>query len=202
MKKRTLEMELQHLSNFSNPKAELEQYITPAPIAAEILHFALGMGDVVDKSIADFGSGPGIFGIGACILGAKVVHAVEIDPDAVEDLKKNILSKNCKKIIIHEENVEKFAISVDTVFQNTPFGAQSRHADIPFLKAAMMRGKVIYSLHNASTRDFVIKKINDLGGKVTHIREFDFFIPKIYSFHRKDRVRRKFIFFRIEKEIV
>ena len=38
----------------------------------------------------DAGCGPGIWGIGAALLGASVVTAVDIDEDALEVFKENV----------------------------------------------------------------------------------------------------------------
>ena len=199
MKKKAFEMELQRLNGFSAPKASLEQYLTPANIASEILFFAYQMGDVENKTIADLGSGPGIFAIGACMLGANKIYAVDIDKEAIEDLKRNIKISKCDRIEILNEDVKKFNENVDTIFQNTPFGAQVKHNDLPFLETALRVGDIVYSLHNGETKEFLIKKIGEMGGEITHIREFQFYIPKIYKFHTRERVMRRFVFFRIEK---
>ncbi len=198
MRKKNLEIILQELHDFTNPKVEFEQYTTPGRVAAEILFMAYRMGDIVGNKVADFGAGPGIFSIGACILNAEKVYAVELDGDAIEDLKSNINKEHCERIEICHEGVEKFGNHVNTVFQNTPFGSQRRHADIPFLNQALKTGDVVYTLHNSKTRDFLAKKIKEMGGKITHIAEFEFYINRIYSFHRKERIKRKFVFFRIE----
>ncbi len=199
MKKKALEIKLQRLQGFTNPKASLEQYLTPANIAAEILFFAHQMGDIEGKIIADLGSGPGIFSIGACFFNPTKIYAVEIDGDAIEDLKRNIATVRCEKIEIVREDVKNFGVPVDTIFQNTPFGAQVRHNDLPFLETSLRISKVIYTLHNWETKDFLMGKIEELGGRITHVLEFQFQIPRIYKFHTKEKVTKKFVFFRIEK---
>ncbi len=200
MKKKKLEIMLQSLSGFTRPKAHLEQYTTPANIAADILFLAYNLGDLEGKSVADLGSGPGVFSIGACILGASEVHAVEIDGDAIMDLRENMRRTGCESIRVFNGPVERFSGKVDTVFQNVPFGAQRRHADVPFMEKAMEIGRVIYALHNASTREFVIGRYEEMGGRITHAGEYEFQIPKIYEFHRKERVWRKFLFLRVENQ--
>ncbi len=198
MKKKELEILLQSLHSFENPKAQWEQYITPANIAATILFMAYTLGDVESKGVAELGSGPGIFSIGSCLLGASEIHAVELDKDAILVLNRNISETNCSSITVHHNDVSKFSIAVHTVFQNVPFGSQKRHADLPFIKKAMELGSVVYALHNGATREFVIRNYERLGGKITHIRNFEFYIPKIYNFHRKERVKRSFLFLRVD----
>ncbi len=198
MRRKNLEIELQGLQGFSNPKATLEQYLTPASVAVDILLFANSHGDIREKIVAELGAGPGIFTIGACILGAKTIYAVEKDTSAIKDLKINLERKNCKNVKIMNLDVSQFGNPVHAVFQNTPFGAQNRHADLPFIDTALRVSNVVYSLHNSITADFLEKKIAEMGGKITHTAEFEFSIPNMYHFHRKERVTRKFVFFRIE----
>ncbi|NPA75234.1 MAG: methyltransferase [Euryarchaeota archaeon] len=198
MKKKNLEIYLQHIRGFENPKPYLEQYLTPANVAAEILFLAYSMGDVYQKSVAELGAGTGIFTIGACALGAREIYSVEIDRDAIKILRDNIKNTPCGNVHILEKDVSAFNIPVDTIFQNTPFGSQNRHADLPFLISALKNAKIIYTLHNFETKEFLVKKIQEFGGNITHMAEFKFDIPRIYKFHRKEKVSRKFIFFRIE----
>ena len=198
MKKKELEIMLQSLSGFEKPKAGLEQYATPSNVAADILFLAYQLKDIEDKLIADLGAGTGIFSIGACILGAKRVKAVEIDGDAVNVMRKNLEKFQCRDVEIYEMNVNDFSCEVDTVLQNPPFGSQRKHADLPFLEKAMHIGKVIYTLHNAVTHEFLERKIENLGGVITNQINYEFFIPRIYKFHRKEKVKREFVLLRIE----
>ena len=198
MKKKELEIKLQSLTPFRNPKVHLEQYATPANVAADILYLAYMLGDLRNKQVADFGAGFGIFTVGSCILNALRVYAVEVDPDAVDVLQENVSRWKCSSVDIINTNVENLSMRVDTVFQNVPFGSQNRHADRIFIKTAMESGSVVYALHNSVTADYVIDKYLELGGVITHRAFFEFTIPKIFHFHRRDRVSREFIFLRVE----
>jgi putative methylase len=196
MKKKNLEILLEGVERYNQPKAILEQYFTPAVIAADILFFAYTMGDVEGKIIADLGAGTGIFTIGAALLGAKRLYAVEIDKDAIEILRRNLERYEVKAQVIAGD-VRDFEISVDTVIQNPPFGSQNRHADLPFLEKALEVGRAIYTIHNANTDDFISKKIEKAGGKITHKKFYDFPIPHTFNFHREERVLRKVILYRV-----
>ena len=53
MKKKELEIFLQKIPDFEKPKPTLEQYITPAEIAADIIFTAAQLGDIENKIILD-----------------------------------------------------------------------------------------------------------------------------------------------------
>lgn len=61
--------------------------------------------------VADIGCGSGILAIGAVLLGAKQVYAVDIDPLAIRSTKENIVMNGIdpERIIIDEGSVEKVA---------------------------------------------------------------------------------------------
>jgi len=69
MKLKQLEMILQRVGGFPRPQAALEQYQTPAPLAARLLYHALMKGDIEGKQVCDLGCGTGILAIGAALLG-------------------------------------------------------------------------------------------------------------------------------------
>ena len=60
MKLKNLEMMLQRLAGFTRPRASLEQYQTPAPLAARLLYHALMKGDIEGKQVCDLGCGTGV----------------------------------------------------------------------------------------------------------------------------------------------
>ena len=88
MNQRKLEMLLEAIEGFSDPEIELEQYQTPSPLAAEILHFAFMQRDL-DDSVQDLGCGTGILAIGAKLLGVRNVVGYDADPRALEIAKIN-----------------------------------------------------------------------------------------------------------------
>ena len=86
---RQLAVALSKLKGFEKPKVRAEQYITDSNIAAKLLwHMFIGK-STAGKTIADLGSGTGILGLGALLMGAKKVFLVENDPDAMEIAKEN-----------------------------------------------------------------------------------------------------------------
>src|SRR5674476_663160 len=83
MKLKRLEMILQRLSGYTHPRAALEQYQTPAPLAARLLYHALMKGDIEGKTVCDLGCGTGVLAIGTALLGAELVKGVDRDPEVI-----------------------------------------------------------------------------------------------------------------------
>ncbi len=185
IKRRNLAILLQKLDTFSSPRAELEQYQTPAEVAAHVLFKAYGMRDIEGRIVADLGCGNGIFAIGAARLGAKKVIAIDADPEAVEVARRNASSFGMT-VEIHTMDVQDFHQKVDAVFMNPPFGGQRKHADRPFLEAALRCSQVAYSFHNAETRTFVKRMVEDIGGEVELLTTYKFPLHHAHPYHRKD----------------
>jgi len=72
---------------------------------------------------------------------------------------------------------------------NPPFGSWRRGADIRFLKKALAISDVAYSLHkrSESVRDYLKRRIPEIGGQIDQVHEMEIDIPRTYSFHRKQR---------------
>jgi len=189
MKLRTLEMALQRLAGFRKPRAALEQYQTPAPLAARLLFHALMKGDLAGKAVCDLGSGTGVLAIGAALLGAKNVTGIEIDPDAVKTAIENasLLSADVGYITanVHEPGLAERLGRFDTVIMNPPFGAQKVHADRPFIDLALLLAPVTYGIFNAGSRQFIQTytqsraEIDEVIGGLLPIR-------RTFAFHTKD----------------
>jgi len=168
-----------------------EQYSTDPEIAGEILWFAYMQGDIKGKIIADFGCGPGIFGIGAALLLAKQVFFVDKDSNAIKICMKNIglisdkLNKPSFKII--ESDIDNFSQKVDVVLQNPPFGTKIKHHDRIFLKKAFEISDVVYSLHKITSNNFIEAFSKDSGFKLTHILPFKMNLKRSYDFHKKPK---------------
>ena len=184
MKKRQLEMALQRLTPLHKRSEKLEQYQTPAGIAADVLWEAYGAGDVQGKDIADLGCGNGIFAIGAMLLGAHHAVGIDIDPGAVEVAGANAADAGVE-IEFFEADVSSAKGAFDTVLMNPPFGAQTRHADRPFIEKAFEVAPRSYSLHNEGTEGFVAKLAEALGGRAVPVKRYKFEIPYAFEFHRK-----------------
>lgn len=202
MKKKHLAMILSKLRGFENPKAGFEQYRTPGNAAAEMLWLAHSMGDIEGKIMADLGAGTGVLGIGACLLGANKVYAVEKDTEALDIARENakyLGLEECMEFV--EGDVSQFTIKVDTVVMNPPFGAQNPKADRQFLLKAFEVSDVVYSMHLAKdeVRRFIEAFVRDNGFNMTHRKTIDFEIPAQFFFHRKKLERIKVDIYRFEK---
>ena len=183
-KKKHLEMAIQKVPKHPNPKVDLEQYSTPATIAADLLWNAYSLGDIADKKVMDLGCGTGIFAIASKLLGAASAIGVDIDKDST-DLASSYCGDVdfiCSDICDLENDFD-----VDTIFQNPPFGSQEnakKGADLKFIsKAVELSPKVLYSFHMASTEEFLISYFEKNDLEITHIFRYNFPIPKIYEFH-------------------
>lgn len=186
-KKKHLEIAIQKVPKHPNPKVGLEQYSTPATIAADLLWNAYSLGDIADKKVMDLGCGTGIFAIASKLLGAASAIGVDIDKDST-DLASSYCGDVdfiCSDICDLENDFD-----VDTIFQNPPFGSQKnakKGADLKFIsKAVELSPKVLYSFHMASTEEFLISYFEKNDLEITHIFRYNFPIPKIYEFHTRE----------------
>jgi putative methylase len=201
MKQKELEMKLQKIPEFENPKPGLEQYITPAPIAADILFKAFQQGDIKDKIVVDLGCGTGIFAYGAYLLEAQKVVGVDIDKECIDKARSFVFENDlCINYVINE--IKNINIVCDTVLMNPPFGAQKTNirADRRFIEKAFEISQVFYSLHLSNTMDFVKKIISALNGNITHTKEYDFPIKHAFSFHKKPVKKYKISMIRVKKQ--
>lgn len=188
-KKKQLEMAIQSIPPHPNPKVELEQYSTPAIIAADLLWNAYSLGDIENSEIIDLGCGTGILSIGSLLLGAKKVTGVDIDEESLAIARLNSENLNIEFVCCDISDFNCFD-GCDVVIQNPPFGSQKkseRGADLKFIdKAKECSPRVIYSFHMASTEKFIIDYFEKSGFVVTHIFRYKFILPKIYDFHTKE----------------
>lgn len=196
IKRRNLAIFLERVAPLPTPRADLEQYATPAEIAARVLYKAYGLRDVYERAVADLGCGNGILALGAARIGAAPVLGIDADPEAIAVARDNAESLGLS-VEFRTVDVREFQESVDTIFMNPPFGGQRKHADRPFLKAALGHATVAYSFHNAVTRRFVERAVADLGGTATHLATYKFPLPLTQPFHERDRAEVDVDLFRI-----
>ncbi len=189
MRLKQLEMALQRLHGFEKPRPSLEQYQTPAPLAARLLYHAFMKGDIKGKIVCDLGCGTGVLAIGASILGAASAKGVEIDPEAVEIARRNtaLLGADVECIVadVRDVTLPDRLGACDTVVMNPPFGAQKVHADRPFIDCALAMAPVTYGIFNAGSVQFIEAYTNgraDISEKIAGALP----IKRTFSFHTKD----------------
>ena len=186
MKKKDLEIRLQGLAPFKEPKVGLEQYPTNSSIATDILFEAYANGDIAGKDVVDLGCGTGIFAIGAALLGASSVKAYDVDADAIDVARVNATDLGCEVDFVLSD-ISKVEGRCDTVLMNPPFGSQKKHADRPFLRKAMEISECVYSIHMADTVDFVRGFCEESGRSVVSSKIYKYEIPHTFSFHTKTK---------------
>lgn len=189
MKLKQLEMTLQRLAGFTRPQAALEQYQTPAPLAARLLYHALMKGDIEGKTVLDLGCGTGILTIGAALLGAASVTGVDIDERALVVARKNadLIGTEVRflAVDVREGGCRERIGTCDTVVMNPPFGAQKAHADRPFIDCALSVAGVTYSIFNAGSIPFV-EAYTAQKAEITERIGSAFILKRTFAFHTKD----------------
>ena len=201
MKKQQLEILLQKVKGHPRPSAGLEQYSTPANIAADVLWFAYAQGDIAGKKVVDLGCGTGILGIGAKLLGADEVISLDVDEAALGVAMKNAQDLRVDLSLLTVD-VTDFPEAADTVLMNPPFGSQKSdlHADVPFLERALATAPVTYTFHKAETEPFVRKKVEELGGEATHRKEYAFPLSHSMPFHTEEVREVPVVMLRVERK--
>lgn len=189
MKLKQLEMTLQKAKGYEKPRPSLEQYMTPAPLAARLLYHALMKGDIEGRNVCDLGSGTGVLAIGAALLGAESVKGVEKDPNAIAVAQENAALLGADVDFIAADILDKTLPEkigpCDTVIMNPPFGAQKIHADRPFVDLALTAAPVVYSIFNAGSTPFIkafIRKRAEVAEQVGSA----FAIKRTFAFHTRD----------------
>lgn len=187
IRKHDLAIMLQKVGPPPRPKIRLEQYTTPADLAAEILFSACYIhDDIQGKRVLDLGTGTGRLAIGASILGAAYVVGVDMDPASLR------LASTARKLLRADVDlvlgdIEVIRAPVETVLMNPPFGTKTAHADLHFLNCALQLGNVVYSIHKSSTRKFLNQWLRSRGFTPKQIAATQIEIPHQYSFHRKPK---------------
>lgn len=190
--RRALARRLEVVEPFADPRLDLEQYPTPADVAAHLLHLADLQGDLTE-TVLDLGTGTGALALAAACRDPERVVGVELDAAALATAREN------ERRVAPETPVDWVRGDVralplsppaeTTVVANPPFGAQdgAGGADRPFLAAAADLAATSYTLHNAGSRAFVESFASDRGGEVTHAFAVEFDVDRQFSFHEDER---------------
>ncbi len=188
---------MESLDPLPHPALSAEQYPTPAGIAAEVVYIAHAKGDVAGRAAVDLGCGNGVLAIAAKLLGANRVVGVDSDPAALDVARRNA-ERTQVDVDWRLADVQAIHEPFETVFMNPPFGSQRRHADRPFLDAALAWGRVVYTFLNAKTEAYVRRRIESASGRITDRLAFAFPIRRTFDFHREELRRIDVVLFRAE----
>lgn len=189
--KSQLEAELQDVSDFASPDRDLEQYRTPASVAAHLVALADLQGDIEDRTVVDLGSGTGMLALGAALRSPRRVIGVELDDGAISVARENEAGIfDDRRIDWLRGDVTRAPLALDgsTVVANPPFGAHedNRHADRDFLETIATGAAVSYTIHNEGSREFLEAFTMDNGGRITHAYGVEFYVPKQFRHHEAE----------------
>ena len=193
MRQKELEVILKNgYKGFTKPLSKFEQYDTPINVATDIVFRAYLEGNIEKKEVVDLGSGPGVLGIAALLLGAESVTFVETDNFAVQELRNNLndLGLFVKSIILEINVLDVPAKNqFDTCLMNPPFGLQQKKVkDIDFLSKALQISKIIYSIHDGTKKnlEFLKRFIENNSGILASSTNYRFNLDKKYWFHNQE----------------
>lgn len=200
--KRALGRRLADVEGFAAPAAALEQYSTPASLAATLIHLADLQGDL-ERRVIDLGAGTGMLALGAALRAAPRVVGIERDPAAVETALRNERSLDPPTAVdwlLGDATRPPLAVEGATIVMNPPFGAQdgAEHADRAFLQSVVDNAAVSYTIHNGGSWEFVEAFAAEHGGLITHAYEATMSLERQFAFHEEDRAEIPVELFRIE----
>lgn len=128
MSKTDIKRRLSDISGFENPDPDLEQYVTPPELAAELAHIAALNGDLGE--VQDLGCGTGMLAIAAALAGATNVTGYDVDRNALEVARHNSTEAGVDDICrFQERDVTEIECVDGTVVSNPPFSVHSNMFD-------------------------------------------------------------------------
>jgi putative methylase len=195
VRKADLERILEAVPRHPAPDPDLEQYRTPARIAAELLLAAHADGAIAGRRVLDLGSGTGTFVVGAARLGARLATGVEADADAVALAHGAVAAAGVQErawlVTARLEDWHPEAGAFDTVVMNPPFGAQkgNKHADRLFLQRAAEAVRpqgTVWFLALERTERFLTAYAGELGARIERVAAWDYPLEATMAHHRRD----------------
>jgi putative methylase len=176
---------LSKVEDFEEPKVSLEQYLTPPELAADILHTAFMQQDLEGKKVLDLGTGTGMLGIGAALLGADVT-AVDKDEEALEIAERNAEELEMSEFIEFEHSdIEEVEGTVDTVVMNPPFSVHSE-IGIDFLKKAVEVSDAVYTVSHPGRRKAIKGFLENSNHSLEALEQYKVKLPATYGFHTEE----------------
>eukprot|EP00347_Sterkiella_histriomuscorum_P020971 403335756 len=202
---------LSNVEEFDKPNIQLEQYMTPPDITAnlfQILHFEEDA--LENKIVGDFCCGTGMYSIASSYFNTQKVIGFDVDPNALAICQENIdnaeLSDKIEILnydLLNIQNEEKYKDYFDTVVMNPPFGTKNNEGiDMKLLSAAIYASKgKVFSLHKESTSKYILKyvKENYPQVEVELMQKIAFDLPNTYKFHKKKNAVTEVVLVKIDK---
>jgi len=189
LRRKHLSLLLSQLEPPPHPKLRWESYMLDAESAANMVYTAAWVyDDIRGRKVIDLGCGSGILAIAASLLGAELAVGVDIDRESIMAAVRNA-EKVGADVEFIVGDIDCVGGHFHTTLMNPPFGSWHKGADVRFLEKALEISDVVYSIHkrSQSVREFLRKRIPQLGGFIDHVYEMDIVLSRTYSFHRRRR---------------
>ncbi|MFB6115265.1 MAG: METTL5 family protein, partial [Candidatus Nanohalobium sp.] len=184
--KTELKKELSKVKDFKEPRISLEQYITPAAMAADVVYTAFMQNDIEGLEVADLGTGTGILAIGAALAGAQKVKAIDKDEAALEQARENAEKLGVADFIEFEAcEMEDVEGDFDTVLMNPPF---SVHSDVGlgFWGKAVELAEKVYGISPRGAREPIKDFVGNSSHEILGVEAYSIGLPPSYGFHTEE----------------
>jgi len=173
----------------SRPSAPLEQVVTPAEAAADLLLALDRHVGLAGRSVLDLGSGTGRLAIGAALLGGAPVVGVELDGDLLPMAEEAARALGAT-VEFRASDVRTWKHPADLVVMNPPFGAQTRHADRPFWdRAFALARRSVGAFAPSVSRTFIARFALGRDAQVIEVESVPWDLPRTFAHHRAKSVR-------------
>jgi putative methylase len=170
------------------PRAELEQVVTPAEAAADLLLAAVRLDGLAGRSVLDLGSGTGRLAVGAALLGAERVVGIEVDQGLVKVARAAAESAGVH-VEFWSSDVRDWQQPAELVVMNPPFGAQRRHADRVFWDRALaLAERSVHAFALEDSRNFIARRVVARGAQVLETQPVAWELPRTFPHHTRRRV--------------
>ncbi len=195
MRKADLVRALEGVPRHPAPRAELEQYATPAAIAADLLLAAHKDGAIDEKRVLDLGCGTGVFTIGAALLGARLATGIDVDTDAISVARQAALAARVEQrtwfLAGDLTDWRPEPGTFDTVVMNPPFGAQAanRRGDRLFYERAAQAVRpagTVWFLAQENSERFLSTFVHEHGGALEKVGSWDYPLQATMPHHERD----------------
>ena len=188
MRRAELIRAIERVPAFARPDPRLEQLITPAEAAVDLLSQADRGEGLAGRSVLDLGCGTGRLAIGAALLGAGPVRGIDADAEAVAVARTAARAAGVS-IDLSVADVRSVRGPAELVVMNPPFGAQRAHADRPFWERAFaLATRSVYAFALADSRTFIARRAVDSGARVLSVEPVVWSLGRTLPHHTRHRV--------------